>query len=625
MSTAAVIGAPPAPLGRRILAVVIDGVGTSLCALPIWLSALLSGLGTNGTGARPTLALLPTLIGGALLLVWGIVQWVLHGTQGWTIGRRLVGLRVVDVLTGRPIGMGRALIRGLIVSLGTLACGVGQWVVYASVFWDPSGRRRGWHDRVAEAIVVDVWARPASARLDQHRVGVDDRTGLAAESAGSPVASAPQGAPDAGQPFGTVPGAPSGPDTTRATGGPSAAAPELGTLSSSPEFSPLSGAVPTVAPRPGDPPVPEHTRWAGMIASGQPVQGPELVLPPLPASERPTDRDTRAIPLGDRLPGWVNGAPGAEPVNPPHSDAPVAARTEPLPPASPVTSGGPSQPGAPVAPGTPVPSGTPVAPEASLPPGGPSQPRLPLPPSRASVSQATAGGAMHDTTQLPPVPADPRPVPGTPGHAPQTPRDAVVPPMDSFWSDPAATSGPSSQSGAGQGLADLLGPAPSLAGSPAVTTPEGRPPQPGEVAASRRPGESRDASSAGRQDSASGPERQPGPAGWAARLPDGTLVDLDGGPVLIGRNPAPLVGLRAVAVQDPGMSVSKTHLVLGADVAGAWVMDRGSTNGTLVTLPDGQRIVCLPDQRVRVAPGSVVFFGDLSLTIGQRGAEDLPG
>ncbi|MFB9954256.1 FHA domain-containing protein [Cellulomonas denverensis] len=109
---------------------------------------------------------------------------------------------------------------------------------------------------------------------------------------------------------------------------------------------------------------------------------------------------------------------------------------------------------------------------------------------------------------------------------------------------------------------------------------------------------------------------QPPTATWAARLPDGAVLDLEPGPVLIGRNPAPLVGLRAVAVPDPSMSVSKTHLVIGADVAGAWVMDRGSTNGTMVTLPDGQRIVCLPDQRVRVAPGSVVFFGDLSLTVG---------
>jgi predicted component of type VI protein secretion system len=86
----------------------------------------------------------------------------------------------------------------------------------------------------------------------------------------------------------------------------------------------------------------------------------------------------------------------------------------------------------------------------------------------------------------------------------------------------------------------------------------------------------------------------------------------------VGRNPDPVAGARVVNVSDPGRSVSKTHLMLGRDAEGPWVVDRGSTNGTLVTLPDGQRIVCLPDRRVRLAEGSVIQFGDLSLTVGVR-------
>jgi pSer/pThr/pTyr-binding forkhead associated (FHA) protein len=64
--------------------------------------------------------------------------------------------------------------------------------------------------------------------------------------------------------------------------------------------------------------------------------------------------------------------------------------------------------------------------------------------------------------------------------------------------------------------------------------------------------------------------------------------------------------------------VSKTHLMLGVDEQGPWVVDRGSTNGTLVTLADGQRIVCMPDRRVRLTDGSLVAFGDLSLSVGWR-------
>ena len=51
MSTAAVIGAPPAPVGRRVLAALIDGLGTALCAVPIWLSAVTAGLDARATGA----------------------------------------------------------------------------------------------------------------------------------------------------------------------------------------------------------------------------------------------------------------------------------------------------------------------------------------------------------------------------------------------------------------------------------------------------------------------------------------------------------------------------------------------------------------------------------------------
>jgi pSer/pThr/pTyr-binding forkhead associated (FHA) protein len=116
------------------------------------------------------------------------------------------------------------------------------------------------------------------------------------------------------------------------------------------------------------------------------------------------------------------------------------------------------------------------------------------------------------------------------------------------------------------------------------------------------------------------PAPDPLPAGdpsWAVRLPDGSVLPLDV-PLLVGRNPDPLPGVRPVPVADPGRSVSKTHLMVGVDEHGAWVVDRGSTNGTLVTLADGQRIVCLPDRRVRLTDGSLVAFGDLSLSVGVR-------
>jgi predicted component of type VI protein secretion system len=88
--------------------------------------------------------------------------------------------------------------------------------------------------------------------------------------------------------------------------------------------------------------------------------------------------------------------------------------------------------------------------------------------------------------------------------------------------------------------------------------------------------------------------------------------------LLLGRGPTPRAGETPgvlLSVADPHRSVSKTHLAIGVDGGGAWVVDRSSTNGTVVTLPDGARILCVPERRVRLVPGASVAFGDAALTL----------
>ena len=46
------------------------------------------------------------------------------------------------------------------------------------------------------------------------------------------------------------------------------------------------------------------------------------------------------------------------------------------------------------------------------------------------------------------------------------------------------------------------------------------------------------------------------------------------------------------------------------DAAGLYVVDRGSTNGSTVTTPDGATRRCVPGETVYVAPGSIVSMGD---------------
>ena len=91
------------------------------------------------------------------------------------------------------------------------------------------------------------------------------------------------------------------------------------------------------------------------------------------------------------------------------------------------------------------------------------------------------------------------------------------------------------------------------------------------------------------------------------------------GTALIGRNPTARPGERVpeqlISVADPKRSVSKTQLAIGLDARGVWLRDRTSTNGTVVTLADGQIILCAPEHLVRVPTGTTVAFGDFWLVV----------
>lgn len=110
-------------------------------------------------------------------------------------------------------------------------------------------------------------------------------------------------------------------------------------------------------------------------------------------------------------------------------------------------------------------------------------------------------------------------------------------------------------------------------------------------------------------------------AEWMLRLDDGRDVAVER-LVLLGRNPQPRVGEEDAAlikVSDDTRTVSKSHLAVGVDASGLYVMDRGSTNGTMVTAPDGGQRPCPPGDVVDVPGGSVISFGDHWLEVRRPG------
>ena len=104
-------------------------------------------------------------------------------------------------------------------------------------------------------------------------------------------------------------------------------------------------------------------------------------------------------------------------------------------------------------------------------------------------------------------------------------------------------------------------------------------------------------------------------------LDTGQRVDLGtAGTVLLGRDPqavAPWEGACTVAVDDPGFSISKTHVAVVLEGTDVFVEDLGSTNGTTVEAPEGALTTAGEGQRVRAGVGDIVHFGRRRFTVGR--------
>ncbi|RLK52375.1 RDD family protein [Microbacterium telephonicum] len=150
----ATTAARPAALGRRVGAYVVDAVVGFVALL---LGALAgAGISFATQGAFPLPA--AVAVAYAVALAWFFVYTAMQGGAG-SIGARMTGLALVRA-DGTRLGFGRALGRNVIWGLG------GAIVVgYFSPLFDSSPWRRGWHDKVAGAVMTDTAGRGAPTPL----------------------------------------------------------------------------------------------------------------------------------------------------------------------------------------------------------------------------------------------------------------------------------------------------------------------------------------------------------------------------------------------------------------------------------------------------------------------------
>ncbi len=138
----------------RIVDALILGIPLSVVFLGVALAGGLLGSAANSSNqnAQSGVAL---AVGGIFIVFYLLVlvavigyQIYFWGTSGSTPGMRLFKLRIVDAVTGGPIGFSRATIRWLMTLVNSWACYLGWiWVAF-----DP--RKQGWHDKVANTVVV---------------------------------------------------------------------------------------------------------------------------------------------------------------------------------------------------------------------------------------------------------------------------------------------------------------------------------------------------------------------------------------------------------------------------------------------------------------------------------------
>ncbi|MGO1413737.1 MAG: RDD family protein [Microbacterium gubbeenense] len=161
---AASLGLTRAPMLRRAAAFAVDIVAFWIVQLPLLLFAmplivlyLTGGVSLYGLIYHPRFVLAAIMAGVSvvLLIALGIAQLVAHGRRGTSIGKAFFGVRSVNIATLERPGFWRIVLR-LIVFVASGIVVVGPLLMVLSSFWDPAGRRRGWHDYAGGVWLVDI-------------------------------------------------------------------------------------------------------------------------------------------------------------------------------------------------------------------------------------------------------------------------------------------------------------------------------------------------------------------------------------------------------------------------------------------------------------------------------------
>jgi uncharacterized RDD family membrane protein YckC len=127
---------------QRVGAYLIDLLSV---VVPVSVAIGLLAGSDRATGAVAALVSLLYLIGFG---VWIYNRWILQGRTGQSWGKRALGLKLLRMDNGQPIGGGLAFARDLLHTVDALACYLGLlWPI-----WD--ARRQTFADKIINTVVI---------------------------------------------------------------------------------------------------------------------------------------------------------------------------------------------------------------------------------------------------------------------------------------------------------------------------------------------------------------------------------------------------------------------------------------------------------------------------------------
>lgn len=294
-------GVAVASLGKRVLAALLDALPVVILVMS-WMLVLNFADSVTANFVSGIVALM-------VLAAYMLYQWWAYGSRGQGFGANVMGIQLVGINSGQPIGWWRYFLRQAVL-LGLMLTVVGGLALL--VFTAIHERRQGWHDMAARSLLVEPRSTDEKpARASRQRSG--GNSVAMPPHVGSPFA------PSTSTEHGTwMPGEP---EVTRPAWLPSV--PSQPTSQHSPVPQAPSRAVPPAGPQP-------QRSAGGFVQAGPPRSSTE---PPAAQPSRPeTPQRPQATPPGipsaspSRPGGWIPLPTPSSVIEPPKDLPRVRAR-----------------------------------------------------------------------------------------------------------------------------------------------------------------------------------------------------------------------------------------------------------------------------------------------------------